>query len=318
MKTKYFIVVILLLIGVFVVSAIPLFASEHSNTEVKQAEKDWWFWPLLLFLATFGMGILAVLGGVGGGVLYVPIVSSFFPFHFDFVRGAGLLVALSSALAGGPAVLKSRFVNLRLHIPIALIASISSIFGAIIGLSVSTQILEIAMGILILAISLLMLSLRGFEQGSGTAGDRLSHIMGIYGIYHEPSSGEDVSWRTTRTIPGFILFILVGLLAGIFGLGAGWANIPVLNIVMGVPLKVAVSTSRFLLSITDTSAAWIYLHNGSVLPIMIVPSIVGIMLGSFIGVRVLRKTKPTLIRWIVIALLALNGVNSILSGFDIY
>ncbi len=62
----------------------------------------WWFWPLVLFIVTFVMGIFAVLGGVGGGVLFVPIISGFFPFHLDFVRGTGLLVALSGALAAGP------------------------------------------------------------------------------------------------------------------------------------------------------------------------------------------------------------------------
>ena len=50
-------------------------------------------------------------------------------------------------------------------------------------------------------------------------------------------------------------------MAGMFWLGAGWANIPVLNLLMGAPLKISVATSKFLLSITDTSAAWIYLNK---------------------------------------------------------
>ena len=44
-------------------------------------------------------------------------------------------------------------------------------------------------------------------------------------------------------------------MAGMFGLGAGWANVPVLNLLMGAPLKISVATSKFLLAITDTSAA---------------------------------------------------------------
>jgi hypothetical protein len=39
----------------------------------------WWFWPAMLFGMTFVMGILAAVGGVGGGVLFVPIVSGFWP-----------------------------------------------------------------------------------------------------------------------------------------------------------------------------------------------------------------------------------------------
>jgi len=38
----------------------------------------WWAWPLLLFIVTFVLGIIAMLGGVGGGVLFVPIVGVFF------------------------------------------------------------------------------------------------------------------------------------------------------------------------------------------------------------------------------------------------
>ena len=53
----------------------------------------WWFWPLALLFFCFILGIIAVVAGVGGGVLFVPLVSGFFPFHLDFVRGAGLLTA---------------------------------------------------------------------------------------------------------------------------------------------------------------------------------------------------------------------------------
>lgn len=76
---------------------------------------------------SFLIGIVGVLGGVGGGVLFVPIVSGFFPFHLDFVRGAGLLIALAGALAASPKLLKTGMADLRLVMPLALIASIASI-----------------------------------------------------------------------------------------------------------------------------------------------------------------------------------------------
>jgi hypothetical protein len=62
----------------------------------------WWGWVILLFAVTFALGVVSVMGGVGGGVLFVPIVSALFPFHLDFVRGTGLLIALAGALAAGP------------------------------------------------------------------------------------------------------------------------------------------------------------------------------------------------------------------------
>lgn len=81
----------------------------------------WWFWPVALLFFCFILGIIAVMAGVGGGVLFVPLVSGFFPFHLDFVRGAGLLVALAGALAAGPGLLRRNFANLRLALPVALI-----------------------------------------------------------------------------------------------------------------------------------------------------------------------------------------------------
>ncbi len=95
----------------------------------------WWFWPMALFFACFLMGIVAVPAGIGGGTLFVPIVGGFFPFHLDFVRGAGLLVALASALAAAPMLLRSGLANLRLALPLALLASASSIGGALLGLA---------------------------------------------------------------------------------------------------------------------------------------------------------------------------------------
>ena len=92
-------------------------------------------WPLALFVACFLMGIVAVPAGIGGGTLFVPIVGSFFPFHLDFVRGAGLLVALASALAAGPSLMRGGLGSLRLALPLSALAAASSIGGAMLGLS---------------------------------------------------------------------------------------------------------------------------------------------------------------------------------------
>ncbi len=278
------------------------------------AELPWWFWPITLFVATFAMGVVAVLGGVGGGVLFVPIISGFFPFHIDFVRGAGLLVALSGALAAGPGLLKANLASLRLALPVALIASTCAIAGAMIGLALPTHVLQIALGATILGICVLMLSAKKSTHPEVPEPDKLSSALKIFGTYYEPSAGKNMDWQIHRTPIGLASFILIGLLAGMFGLGAGWANVPVLNLLMGCPLKISVATSKFLLSITDTSAAWIYVNKGCVIPMIVVPSLVGIMLGSFVGVRLLKKVKPSMVRWIVIVILGFAGLRALSKG----
>lgn len=278
----------------------------------------WWFWPLTLLIVTFIMGVFAVLGGVGGGVLFVPIISGFFPFHLDFVRGTGLLVALAGALAAGPGLLKANLASLRLAIPVALIASTCAIAGAMLGLALPTNVIQTCLGATILGICVLMLTAKKSEVPDVEKADKLSSALTICGVYSEASSGKVIDWKIHRTPMGLGLFIIIGIMAGMFGLGAGWANVPVLNLVMGAPLKTSVATSKFLLSITDTSAAWIYINQGCVIPLMVVPSVVGIMLGSFVGVRLLRISKPTFIRWVVIVVLSFSAFKALQKGFILY
>ena len=294
-------------------------ASEAGATAPVPVDSDmaWWMWPLILLVVTFVMGIVAVLGGVGGGVLYVPIISGFFPFHLDFVRGTGLLVALSGALAAGPGLLKMNMASLRLAIPVALIASTMAIVGAMVGLALPTNIVQILLGATILGIVVIMFVAKKSEYPEVKEADALSSALRITGIYHEASTGQDINWKVHRTPMGLATFIIIGFMAGMFGLGAGWANVPVLNLMMGAPLKISVATSKFLLSITDTSAAWIYMNKGCVIPMMVIPSLIGIMLGSFVGVRILRVAKPTFIRWMVIAILAFAGAKALTKGLGI-
>jgi uncharacterized protein len=295
----------------------PAYAAAVGEPATAEATTSRWVWPTVLFVVTFTIGVLAVLGGVGGGVLFVPIVSGFMPIHLDFVRGAGLFVALAGALAAGPGLLRANLASLRLAMPLGVIASLCAVIGAMLGLALPTTVVQLSLGATILAICIVMLAARKSEFPEVPQADRLSTVLRIYGLYREQSTGRVVDWKIHHTKLGAFLFIVIGIMAGMFGLGAGWANVPALNLVMGVPLKISVGTSKFLLSITDTSAAWIYLNNGCVIALIVVPSVIGVMLGSQVGVRILKIAKPAFIRWAVIGVLAFAGLRAILKGFGV-
>lgn len=278
----------------------------------------WWIWPIALFAVAFALGTVAVLGGVGGGVLFVPIVSAFFPFHLDFVRGAGLLLALTGALSAAPSLLRSGLASLRLAMPLALVGSITSICGAVIGLALPTDAVQSALGVAILAIAVLMWRAEKSEYPDVPSSDRLGAALRMHGVYHDAAVGRDVDWKVHRTPAALVAFAGIGFLAGMFGLGAGWANVPVFNLLMGVPLRLSVGTSGLLLSVVDTSAAWIYLNRGAVLPMLVAPSIIGVMLGAKIGVRLLLVAPPAVVRRTVIMLLVLAGARGLLKGLGIW
>ena len=276
-----------------------------------------WAWAAILFVFCFVLGILAILAGVGGGVLFVPLVGSLFPFHMDFVRGASLFVALAGSLSASSGLLDRFLASTRLVFPMALLASTAAIFGAMVGLAIPEHIVRILLGVLIVLISALMLFSRRSEFPDRVGGDALSRMLGISGSYYEHSLGREVQWEGRRTLLSMFLFLIIGFIAGMFGIGAGWANVPVLNLLMGVPLKVSVGSSLFIISIGSTASSWIYLNAGAVLPLITVPSVLGMLLGSRIGVRILDRIEPRLVRRLVIGLLALSGIMSLLRGLDL-
>ena len=281
------------------------------------AGQPWWIWPILLFGLTFFIGVGGVMAGIGGGVLFVPLVSGFFPFHIDFVRGAGLMIALGSSLAAAPNLLKTNVASLKLALPAALIASGFSIIGALSGLwlsQINPAYIQISLGILIFLIVLLMLFSSNTLYPEVKSGNILTEALELNGVFYEPTLNRQVSWSVHRTAKGLTAFSLSGFLSGMFGLGAGWANVPIFNLIMGAPLKISVATSSFALSITDTTAIWIYFNQGAILPIIVIPSLAGVMIGGNIGGHLLPKVDPSQTRKFVIGILALAAFSSLLKG----
>ena len=281
------------------------------------ASPPWWVVVLVLLALNFVLGIICVLAGMGGGTLFVPLVSGFLPIHLDFVRSAGLLVALSGALAAAPALLRSRMADLRLALTVGLAASSGAVVGARVGLALPSPFLHTALGVMVLTVAGLMLTIRRSEAPEVREMDPLARLLSLEGAYLDLASGEVVSWKLHRTAGALMVFLGVGFLAGIFGIGAGWANVPTMNLLMGAPIKVAVATSKFLISIVDVGAAWVYISSGAVLPLIVLPSVIGMMLGSWLGPRLLARTRPSTVRYIVVLILLFAGLRSLLKGLGI-
>ena len=146
----------------------------------------------------------------------------------------------------------------------------------------------------------------------------LGAALRLHGVFVDGATGRRVDWQVHRTPQGLAVFLVIGVLAGMFGIGAGWANVPALNLLMGAPLKVSAGTSGLVLSLVDSSAAWVYVNKGAVLPMIAVPSVVGMMLGAKIGARLLNVLKASVIRRMVIAVLLFAGLRALLKGLGVW
>jgi uncharacterized membrane protein YfcA len=147
-----------------------------------------------------------------------------------------------------------------------------------LGLAMPAHVVQILLGVVVLGIVVLMTVSGQVRVPVGRAPDALSQALALHGVFLDRASARWCTGRCTARcraadLPG------IGVLAGMFGIGAGWANVPALNLLMGAPLKVSAGTSSLVLSLVDSSAAWVYINKGAVLPMMAVPSVLGMMLG---------------------------------------
>ena len=280
----------------------------------------WWFWPLCMFFFTFTIGLIAPVSGVGGGVLFVPIATAFFPFSMDFVRGTGLIMAMMSAFSSTPHLMKKGLANLKLMAPILIVSTVMSIIGGVVGLWITNAFpsgkyyLTIALGVVLFIIFIVMSKAKKLEFPEVKEIDSISKMLDISGAWFEPNLNKVVHYRTTKMPIGLFAFAVVGMIAGMFGLGAGWANVPVLNMIMGAPIKVATSTSMAIITVNDAAAAWIYISNGALLPLVLIPAVIGISAGARIGAKIAEKAKPTFVRYLVMIILLLAGIIDIIKG----
>ena len=77
-------------------------------------------------------------------------------------------------------------------------------------------------------------------------------------------------------------------------------------------------SGRKIISIVNSSAAWVYINSGAVLPIIVVPSILGVVLGSRIGAALLRTLRAATVRRLVIVVMLLAGARALLRGLGIW
>jgi len=94
------------------------------------------------------------------------------------------MVALAGALAAGPGLLRRNLANLRLALPVALIASTFSIIGAMLGLylsSLNPDIIQICLGVTIVGIAILLLVSKNTEKPVVNRQDAIGLALGLRG-----------------------------------------------------------------------------------------------------------------------------------------
>jgi len=279
---------------------------------------------LILMAISIVIGIVAVLGGVGGGVVFTPLMMGFTAIDSFVIRATGLLVAMAGSLVAARPFLFRGLANIRLLLMAAVPYSIFAVIGALLAGYVAESfgatgdaIIRLSLGVLVVGIAALILfGGKKVEYPDVSNVDSITERLALSASYYEQSLDKVVHYKVAKAPVGILLFCFVGLISGLFGLGAGWAMVPALNLVMLAPLKVAAASSKVLIGIGDTAAIWQYIMDGGIFVNFAVPCVIGLVIGTLIGARIMIRVKAGFIRYLIIGIMVFSGIKLAWDGID--
>jgi uncharacterized membrane protein YfcA len=111
--------------------------------------------------------------------------------------------------------------------------------------------------------------------------------------------------------------LVAGTLSGLLGIGSGAVKVLAMDHAMRLPYKVSTTTSNFMIGITAAASAGVYFARGFIDPVLTMPVMLGVFLGSVVGAKFLMVAKTELLRIffsLIVFLLALEMIYSGLTG----
>ena len=145
--------------------------------------------------------------------------------------------------------------------------------------------------------------------------ERFSQFLKLRKTYWESSLGSYISYRATNVKLSIFLFLVIGFTGGFFGLGGGWAAVPLLNLVMSIPIKVATGTSGVLLrwEMRRRSGP---INVGALIGIIAAPWMLGQVIGGLIGASLLTFLKASTVRALLIVILFGSSLKLVVRGIE--
>jgi uncharacterized membrane protein YfcA len=144
--------------------------------------------------------------------------------------------------------------------------------------------------------------------------DWLAKKLDLGSSYFDSAENRTIGYGVGRSLPTFIISIIAGIISGLLGIGGGGMKVPAMNVVSGIPMKAAVATSNFMIGVTASVSALVYIKNGFCDVFVTAPVVLGTLIGSFIGANVALKLRGVVLKKIFIVILLILGMRMLALG----
>jgi uncharacterized protein len=270
-----------------------------------------------ILLVSVLAGLVGALFGLGGGILIIPFLTLVEGVPVPLAVGASLVSVVATSSSSAATYVRDHLTNIRVGMFLEIGAVAGAITGALVAGYLPAPVLFILFGVLLLYTTAVMLRARRVDFPSGVVPDRTSRLLSLGGEYEEHTRRMVMKYEVTRTPLTLIITFFAGITSALLGVGGGIINVPTLNLISKVPVKVASATSNFMIGVTAAASSSVYLFRGDVNPLLTAPLIIGVTGGAIMGTRVLKTAPPGQVKIAFGILLAAISVLMILKGFNL-
>ncbi len=270
-----------------------------------------WSFTAVLFLGSFGAGLLGALTGLGGGVVIVPLLALFFHVDLRYAIGASLVSVIATSSGAAAAYVREGFSNIRIGMFLEIATTVGALCGAYLATRVATSWIAVIFG-LVLLYSAYLSSRNQAPQATDSTKDRLASALRMNGSF--PGAQGPEPYDVHHVPAGFGLMFAAGSLSGLLGIGSGAVKVLAMDQAMRIPFKVSTTTSNFMIGVTAAASAGVYLSRGYISPALAMPVMLGVLAGSMLGAKVLVRARVAVLRWIFAGVIVVLGIEMIFNG----
>lgn len=258
----------------------------------------------LIVALAVGLGVGVVVGalGAGGGILSVPVLVYLLGQEPHAASAGSLVIVGLTALVSLIPRSREGHVRWRDGLVFGVLSSVGTVLGSRLSVLVDPRTLMLLFSVLLVAVGVMMLR-KAFRarraDGSGAAG----------------AEGASSGRRGGRGLPLLIACATAtGFLTGFFGVGGGFAVVPMLVLALGFTMREASSTSLLVMIIA--SVVGLVSRIGTSISVdwmVVVVFALASMCGGLIGAPALRRVRESTLTLLFGVLLLLVAVGTLVS-----
>ncbi|ARM75231.1 sulfite exporter TauE/SafE family protein [Acidianus manzaensis] len=275
------------------------------------------FFVEIVFISALS-GILGALTGLGGATFLVPIYTLYLSVPIQYASGASLISTIATSSGAASAYVKDKITNVRIGMGLEIATTSGSIVGALTVAYIYAHHLEflvyIIFGIVLLSQVYVQLAKSKFELPKPMKPDWTTKVFQLYGKYYDMALDREVEYQGVRWWLGEIIMFFAGFISGLLGIGSGALKVLGMDWAMNLPMKVSTTTSNFMIGVTAATGSSIYWIFGYIEPFLAAGTAIGVLIGAFIGTKILVRVTNKTIRYIFMIILVFLGIQMLLRG----